>query len=401
MSEDYIQGDGVRFKRNPVGILPSCVIELDELRNEYKAKRSKALEAHGKTSDEYKKWDDAQKTVKRMRATLYGVTADKTFGWYDPDIAKTITYGGREALDGLVKRSSELGYKTLYGDTDSVMIALGDDLTPEECAQVSLELGEDLTAHMREKLQSDAIDVEPEMVMDRFLLVRKKRYAGRMIWMPDTGLDLMELDVQRRMKVTGIKMKQRKTAPIGKYIEQMCLESLWDDVSIDSVITHVKNYIESVRTDPNLNMLDLCGRASMKKSIAPPNRIQDKKNFHYSFGSSTAETQNPQYYTTMLDFVRAAAWHNIVLKSEEYPALEQGDTYYTTYVKDGPTWIPNGGMVAFHQFEQISEYELDIDKIIEKNIIDVLDNIMTTMGKDKSIFMPQKRRLKVSDFIEV
>ena len=103
----------------------------------------------------------------------------------------------------------------------------------------------------------------------------------------------------------------------------------------------------------------------------------------------------------MLDFVRAAAWHNIVLKSEEYPALEQGDTYYTTYVKDGPTWIPNGGMVAFHQFEQISEYELDIDKIIEKNIIDVLDNIMTTMGKDKSIFMPQKRRLKVSDFIEV
>ena len=38
--DDDIIGDGCRFCREPEGILPTCVKELDVLRDEYKAKRA-------------------------------------------------------------------------------------------------------------------------------------------------------------------------------------------------------------------------------------------------------------------------------------------------------------------------------------------------------------------------
>ena len=43
--------------------LPRCVKELDVLRDEYKELRSQ----YSKETKEYKKWDAAQKTVKRLR----------------------------------------------------------------------------------------------------------------------------------------------------------------------------------------------------------------------------------------------------------------------------------------------------------------------------------------------
>ena len=63
----------------------------------------------------------------------------------DIDIARTITYGGRTALKTIIDKAESLGFKTIYGHTDSIFVALGDDLTPEECAQKSEELGVILT----------------------------------------------------------------------------------------------------------------------------------------------------------------------------------------------------------------------------------------------------------------
>ena len=57
--DDDIIGDRCRFRKNPVGLLPKCVMELDVLRDEYKRLRGEAGETHGKDSKEYKKWDDA------------------------------------------------------------------------------------------------------------------------------------------------------------------------------------------------------------------------------------------------------------------------------------------------------------------------------------------------------
>ncbi len=156
MSDKYVQGIGCKFKREPMGILPSIVLELDELRSEYKAKRKKALAAHGLKSVEYRKWDTAQLGVKRMRASLYGITGASNFGWYEKKIAENITHAGREALMKIVEKAEEWGYPVYYGDTDSIFVGVGDDLDPEEAGKVAEKLGFDLTEYMKSDLETYA-----------------------------------------------------------------------------------------------------------------------------------------------------------------------------------------------------------------------------------------------------
>ena len=67
-------------------------------------------------------------------------------------------------------------------------------------------------------------------------------------------------------------------------------------------------------------------------------------------------------------------------------------------MKDGPTWIPSGGYIGFHDVEQISEYEIDVEKIIEKHIIGKLDHIMYGIGMSLNDLRPEKKSFKVSDF---
>ena len=93
------------------------------LRDEYKAKRADAANAHGKGSDEYRKWDDAQKTVKRLRATFYGLMGFGRHGyaWGDIDIARTI-HGGRTALMNQ-DECEKLGYPVIYGHIQLLNLA--------------------------------------------------------------------------------------------------------------------------------------------------------------------------------------------------------------------------------------------------------------------------------------
>ena len=89
--------------------------------------RQEAANEHGKGSDAYRKWDGAQSTVKRLRATFYGLMGfgRKGYAWGDLDIAKTITHGGRTALLRIQKETEKLGYDVIYGHTDSIFVKLG------------------------------------------------------------------------------------------------------------------------------------------------------------------------------------------------------------------------------------------------------------------------------------
>ena len=42
LDDDTIGHNGVRFRKNPVGVLPKMVLRLDEQRDEYKAKLKEA-----------------------------------------------------------------------------------------------------------------------------------------------------------------------------------------------------------------------------------------------------------------------------------------------------------------------------------------------------------------------
>ena len=83
------------YKTDKLGLLPRAVLELKELRNEYKRLMREARETN---NGEYAKWYNNQMAVKRLMASFYGIVAFQGFGWADVDLAASITASAREAI---------------------------------------------------------------------------------------------------------------------------------------------------------------------------------------------------------------------------------------------------------------------------------------------------------------
>ena len=95
----------VYFKTDKMGLLPKAVLELKELRNDYKAKMK---EARGKPNGEYMKWHNNQMAVKRLMASFYGIVAFQGFGWANVTLAASITASAREAIRLAAFKAKEL-----------------------------------------------------------------------------------------------------------------------------------------------------------------------------------------------------------------------------------------------------------------------------------------------------
>ena len=89
------QANYLFYKTDKLGLLPRAVLELKELRNEYKRLMREARESN---NGEYAKWYNNQMAVKRLMASFYGIVAFQGFGWADVDLAASITASAREAI---------------------------------------------------------------------------------------------------------------------------------------------------------------------------------------------------------------------------------------------------------------------------------------------------------------
>ena len=84
------------YKTDKLGLLPKAVLELKELRNEYKVLLKEARE--NGNNEEAVKWNNNQMAVKRLMASFYGIVAFQGFGWADVSLAASITASAREAI---------------------------------------------------------------------------------------------------------------------------------------------------------------------------------------------------------------------------------------------------------------------------------------------------------------
>ena len=84
------------YKTDKLGLLPKAVLELKELRNDYKALLKEAKQKGDE--EEAIKWNNNQMAVKRLMASFYGIVAFQGFGWADVSLAASITASAREAI---------------------------------------------------------------------------------------------------------------------------------------------------------------------------------------------------------------------------------------------------------------------------------------------------------------
>ncbi|MFB6135858.1 MAG: DNA-directed DNA polymerase, partial [Halobacteriaceae archaeon] len=183
--ETFRAPNGTHFRREPDGIIRDIITETLDEREEKKARR----DDNDPGSAEYERYDRQQAAVKVIMNSLYGVLGWERFRLYDREMGAAVTATGREVIEFTEEAANEIGYQVAYGDTDSVMLELGPDVTTEEAIERSFDIEEHINDRYDEfalrELDADVhnFQIEFEKLYRRFFQAgKKKRYAGHIVW---------------------------------------------------------------------------------------------------------------------------------------------------------------------------------------------------------------------------
>jgi DNA polymerase elongation subunit (family B) len=319
-SKYSLSSNGVLYRTDKVGVIPSILIDWFNQRKEYRKKAKKAF-AKGDMAD-YAYWDQRQYTVKILLNSVYGVLGLPVFRFYDKDNAEAVTTTGVTIIKtgGLAVNEffkAELGVDRdyiCYSDTDSLfssalpiiekrhpnidksdMVAMS-NATLEITGEVQTFVNKffDLMAFRFFNLEKHRFEVKQELISKTSFWLAKKRYAQLIINKEGKMLEHPELEVK------GIDVVRTSfPAKFRTFMESFLLDLLKGEKKqpeIDKSILDFKKAMKGFAPE------DLAKNTSVKfisrngkNDYNPPTR----KPFHYEKGTP-AQVKAALNYNDML-----------------------------------------------------------------------------------------------------
>lgn len=124
--------------------------------------------------------------IKQYVNTFYGVIGSPYSRFYNRDVAENITLMGQAMLTRAAEYAEELGYTTVYGDTDSVMVELnGHTDVVDEGYWLADEISSEIRRFVRDEYGGDPSLIEltlDEIYSPFFITDSRKRYAGYCVY---------------------------------------------------------------------------------------------------------------------------------------------------------------------------------------------------------------------------
>jgi DNA polymerase II len=157
----------------------------------------------------------AVQALKIMMNALFGVLGAASCRFFDPEIANAITGFGQQTLRWTREAFEREGVRVLYGDTDSVFVALPKSVDAESLRRRAADaVARRIAAAYRVESR---LELELERVYERFFLPRvrggrsgsKKRYAG---W------------AGGRLEVVGLESVRRDWPAVARRLQEGLLE---------------------------------------------------------------------------------------------------------------------------------------------------------------------------------
>jgi DNA polymerase-2 len=228
--------NGAAFDRRP-GILTGILDEIMPRRDEAK-RAGDAVKSHA---------------IKILMNSFYGCLGTPASRFFDPRLANAITAFGREVLLFCRGRLEALGYRVLYGDTDSLFVASG-----AASAQAAHALGRELAARLSRELAAHVeaawrVTSRLELRFDRLYLrlllpaVRhgtagaRKRYAG-----------LVDEGERRVVAFTGMEAVRGDWTDLAKEVQRGLYARLFADQPVEDYLRGVIAEVRAGRLDDRL-----------------------------------------------------------------------------------------------------------------------------------------------------
>ncbi len=380
--ETFRAPNGTHFRKEPDGVIREMVDELLSEREEKKALRND----YSPDNPEYDRYDRQQAAVKVIMNSLYGVLGWDRFRLYDKEMGAAVTATGREVIDYTDEVVENEGYSVVYGDTDSVMLQLGDisaddvegDIeVTDEMREKHPEMGEDelqlIAATIQkgfeleetindsydefasERLNADdhRFQIEFEKLYRRFFQAgKKKRYAGHIVWKEGKHVD--DIDI------TGFEYQRSDIAPITKRVQKEVIDRIVHGEDADSIKSYVGEVIEDYQAG-NVDYDDVGIPGGIGKKLdnydTDTAQVRGAKYANLLLGTNFKSGSKPK--RLYLDRVHADFWDRV---EAEHGLDASTDPLYGEFRRD-----PD--VICFEYADQIpEEFEVDWDKMLDKTL---------------------------------
>jgi DNA polymerase I len=294
--------------------------------------------------------------------SLYGVSGWDRFRLYDKENAAAITATGRRVIEFTEEAVNEMDHEVTYGDTDSVMLELG-DMTVEQAIDTSFEIEEYVNGRYGEfaseelNAEDHRFQIEFEKLYRRFFQAgKKKRYAGHIVW--KEGKDVDDIDI------TGFEYKRSDIAPITKEVQHEVIQMIVRGDPLSAVKSYVSDVIEEYQAgnvDPD--------------DVGIPGGIGKRLD---NYDTDTAHVRGAKYANLLLgtNFQRGSKPKRLYLKNvhadffervEEERGLSPGeDPLYGEFKREAEA---GEAVICFEYADQVpEEFEIDWDKMLDKTL---------------------------------
>ncbi len=235
--EDSIRAPNGALVRREPGILPEMLRELFP-RREAAKRAGDAITAHA---------------LKILMNSFYGVLATPVCRFHSGPVANAITHFGRWILHWTRDRMESIGYRVLYGDTDSLFVLSG--LSGEGERSEAQKLGADLCRRINEELASTVrsewgvvshLDLEFEVLFLKLWLPAlrgggagaRKRYVG-LVDGGGSGDD--------ELKFVGMEVVRRDWTDMSKIFQRGLFERLFRGTTAESVSVYLRGFVRDLK----------------------------------------------------------------------------------------------------------------------------------------------------------
>jgi len=360
------------------GLIPQAIENLIGERTKIELERKK----YEVNCEQYRILTEKIQVVKELINSMYGYICFVGSRLYYKGKGEEVTGTGRKGLFYAKEQAEELGFKVIYGDTDSIFCIVPEEMTHEEISNSANEITQRFDKFFEQldtKTENHYFKLDYDMFYSKLLMLAKKRYAGLVTF--EGGKET------NYIKMRGIETRRGNASELTKNLQEKVLELIFSDETskIGPLIVRVKDKImKTTITEPDFGFLD---------SIAIPTGLQQPlKNY-----GGLDKNGNKK---GILPHVRAAIIANGLLGKN----YEAGSKIKTLYVHPlqlpKQIELPSGekiittDVIGFEDTSELQKYrkiaeksgnELELDKKRMSDVVvsDKIQPILDAVGSEK------------------
>lgn len=373
---DLTAPNGISFTTERTAVVVDVIDELLDERQKYKDLRDEQP-AGSKLHEIY---DRKQAAIKIVMNTLYGVLGWDKFRLADVDVGAAVTSTGREVIKFTERITEELGYNVIYGDTDSVMVELGEDVTQEEALRIGKELESEMNKRYDEFAKNELnaeehyFEMEFEKLYRRYFQAgRKKRYAGHIVW--KEGKEVDDTDI------VGFEFRRSDYAKVAKILQEEILSIIVRGGNLQDLHSIVDTTINKIKSE----QYDI-------EALGMPSSIG--KNFD-SYDNKTQAVKGAEFANEHLDdTIRPGD------KPKKYFIKSIGDPDDENEIRAIPPRDGDGNMYVCVSNPSVipDKWVIDWDIFINKQILKPMKRVLSGTDWNLNEVLTGNRQPRLNDF---